>query len=195
MTHIALLAHSLNSHVNDELRRASGPNTTVLVTNVHYADDTAMRALLEQKHAEYRPGTTILYTPHGLIDTLANLTGPQATTVIVDSLNFVVSNLLLLYNSDDAAIRDIVTARLLAELDTLATLKDTLAPNRLIFLTSAVDHDFFLRSRIGRNYRHVLHAVNARLTANIVDSAAILLNGARLPLTLPTANKAAAHVH
>lgn len=181
MTHIALYAHSLNSHVNATLRNASGYDTTVLLTNVHYADDAAMQELLRRKHAEYRYGTRLLSTPHDLIPTLLNI---SAHTVIVDSLNFVVSNLLLLYNTEDEATRQAVERKLCTDLARLDALRHTLSIDRLIFLTSDVDHDHYIRSRIGHRYRQTLHAVNRTISTQLADEYAVLLNGALLSVAL-----------
>lgn len=190
MTQIHVLAHSLTSVASDVLKALPYGRTDVVLTNVNYHDDAEMKRIVERKKAEYRYGTHFHTTPHGLTDFLINFEPPRRyadehTTVVIDNLNLFASNLMLLYNSEYVSLSAIREA-IFRELGTLVNQRAQLGFDTLVILTSEVDHDYTVRTHLGRLYQQLLYDVNAFVARFLADSYGILTHGTSIPLTLPT---------
>lgn len=192
MTAVHVYAHTLTSVAADVLKKLPYGTLDVVLTNVSYHDDVEMARILTQKRTEYRPGTRFHATPHGLADFLVNFesargAGGVATTVVIDNLNLFVSNLMLLYNSEYLTLPAIREA-IFRELGTLTTAKAQghLSPDTLVILTSEVDHDYTVRTHLGRLYQQLLYDVNAYVARFLADSYSLLSHGTAIPLTLST---------
>lgn len=146
----------------------------VLLTNVLYYDDAEMQGLLQRKHAEYPQGTTFFTSMHELGRPVANFSGD---TLVIDSLNFYVSNIILLCNSDPKSVpfmretikRDI--EHLLASL-----VGEQASFRRLLVLTGEVDFDYFIRTEAGIMYRQLIYMANS-LIASAAQRYGLLTNG------------------
>ncbi|CAK0780310.1 Adenosylcobinamide-phosphate guanylyltransferase (modular protein) [Gammaproteobacteria bacterium] len=149
----------------------------LFLTNVLYTDDAAMQNLLATKIAAFPPAPRIFTSMHELARPILNA---SASLMIVDCLNFYVSNIMLLYNSDpqsEKVMREYIRRDILKII--LALHDGTLDIAKLVVLTSDVDFDFYIHTEAGKMYRRLIHYANG-LFSQAADRYGLITNGAVL---------------
>lgn len=176
MTEIILLAKTMNTS-SDPIRQFLDGPCDVLNTSVSYEDDPEMLGRLNIKQEWYPPGSEFMTSEHELSPLLLNKKLKE--TVVIDSMNLWISNLVLLYNSDERSVW-VVWERMKEDLAALLYgMRHQLGCKRLIILTSNVDFDWSLRTPVAKTYQRLSWEVDNLLIPKI-DRYGLLLNGATL---------------
>lgn len=148
----------------------------VLFVATATAGDEEMARRIAAHRAERPPSWRTLEAPSGVARAVA-AAAPGATTILLDCVTLLVSNLLLAHEADgDAAIGLAVDSEIDALLDRIAG--DTA---RWIVVSNEVGMGLVPPYPLGRAYRDLLGRMNARLAAR-ADRAYLLVAG--LPLDL-----------
>lgn len=178
MSNVTLLAQTLNTKMDAldvyKLSQQRWLGTQALLTNIVYYDDAEMQALLKAKHAAYGQHVKLHTSMHELARPILNA---QADVLIVDSLNFYVSNIMLLCNSDPTAA-DEIEALIVQDIQALVQgiTDSALSIGHLIILTADVDFDFFIRTEQGKLYRRLIHTINS-LLGPVANNYGLLTHG------------------
>lgn len=149
----------------------------VLLTNILYSDDAEMNALLARKRAVYPAGTQFHTSMHELARPVLNWhTGRKV--LFIDTLNFYVSNILLLFNSDPSSVPE-MRAYMEADVTQLLQGLSESGLEQLIVYTGEVDFDYYIRTEAGVMYRDLIYAITS-VFARQADRYGLLTNGAIL---------------
>jgi adenosyl cobinamide kinase/adenosyl cobinamide phosphate guanylyltransferase len=170
MTHVTFLAQTMSTDLQAVRPLLEPGKTGVLLTNILYQDDQEMQALLKSKRAAYPAGTLFYTSMHELARPLTNL---RHKVLVVDSLNYYISNMMLLANSDPQNFAPLLKTitdeiRLLFE--------QPLGCDHLIVLGADVDFDFTVRTIQGRMYQQLNYAI-LEFFGRGANDYGLLLNG------------------
>lgn len=169
---IILLSKTMNTSEKFLSQFLTGP-CSVFLTEVSYSDDGEMQKRMGVYREQYPDGSEFLHSEHELAPILTNKNLREI--VVIDSLNLWISNLTLLYNSDERSIW-VVWDRMKADLEALLR---GMKSQTCIILGSNVDFDWSVRTPVARIYQRLSWEIDNFIIPRI-DKYGLLMNGSVL---------------
>ena len=165
----------------ERARQLAGDDPVLFIATAQ-AGDGEMGERISRHRAERPEHWQTLEAPLNVAAAWRSYTPQSARVALLDCVTLLVSNVLFAEGADpDTVAEDVLTARLMAELDALITAQRDLSAT-LIVVSNEVGLGIIPLGRVNRLYRDLIGRANRKL-AQAADQAIFLLAGVPLDLT------------